>query len=192
MSSQNPNLQNIPIRTELGRVIRNAFVARDGYKLLALDYSQIELRTAAFMSKDKKMIDVFKNGGDIHTTVAREVFGEANADTRRKAKVINFGILYGMGVNALAKATDTSQKEARDMLKEYFSDFSGLADYLENVKAFAHKNGYTETYFGRRRYFPGLASHLPYVRAEAERMAINAPLQGTAADIIKIAMRQVQ
>ena len=191
MSSQRPNLQNIPIRTDLGKVIRNAFIAEKGHKLLALDYSQIELRTAAFMSGDTKMIEVFENNGDIHTAVAEEVFGEANADTRRKAKVINFGILYGMGSTALAKATGSKRTEAQSMLKEYFEDFSGLSDFLENTKAFAHKNGYTETYFGRRRYFPGLASNLPYVRAEAERMAINAPLQGTAADVIKIAMRQV-
>jgi len=191
MASQNPNLQNIPIRTDLGKVVRNAFVAEDGYVLIALDYSQIELRVAALLSDDKNMIDIFSSGGDFHSAVARDVFGEETHDTRRKAKVINFGILYGMGANALAKATGVKRTEAQEYLKNYFAEFSGLKDFIENTKAMAHKNGYTETLFGRRRYFPGLSSHLPYVRAEAERMAVNAPLQGTAADTIKIAMRNV-
>ena len=192
MASQNPGVQNIPIRSELGAAIRFAFVPADGYKLVALDYSQIELRTAAFLSGDTKMIKVFKEGGDIHTAVAEEVFGNANKDSRRKAKVINFGILYGMGVNALAKATETSQKEARQFMKEYKERFPALNEYMEGVILDAHKNGYTETLFGRRRYFGGLESSLPYVRAEAERMAGNAPIQGTAtADIIKLAMIKV-
>lgn len=190
MSSQNPNLQNIPIRTELGHAVRHAFVADKGHVLVALDYSQIELRTVAILSGDKTMQKIFKEGGDIHEAVAREVFGTHDKDARRKAKVINFGLLYGMGVNALARATDSTQKEAKAFLKKYKEQFSGMIEYMEEVKAHAHKNGYTETLFGRRRYFPGLASHLPYVRAEAERMAINAPVQGTAADIIKIAMIQ--
>lgn len=192
MSSQHPNMQNIPIRSELGQAIRFAFVPETGYKLAALDYSQIELRTAAFLSGDAKMIKVFKEGGDIHSAVAREVFGSTDADARRKAKVINFGILYGMGVNALAKATETSQKEAKQFLKDYKERFPQLHEYMEGVVLDAHKNGYTETLFGRRRYFSGLESSLPYVRAEAERMAGNAPIQGTAtADIIKLAMIKV-
>lgn len=192
MASQNPGVQNIPIRSDLGAAIRFAFVPAEGYTLAALDYSQIELRAAAFLSGDKKMIDVFKAGGDIHGAVAKEVFGTDDKNARRKAKIINFGILYGMGVNALAKATETSQKEAKQFLKEYKERFPQLHEYMEGVVLDAHKNGYTETLFGRRRYFSGLGSHLPYVRAEAERMAGNAPIQGTAtADIIKLAMIKV-
>ena len=188
MSSRDPNMQNIPIRTKLGQVVRNAFIAEKGNKLLALDYSQIELRTVAILSKDKVMQSIFKSGGDIHEAVAMEVFGKHDKDARRKAKIINFGLLYGMGANALAKAIDAKPKEAREYLARYKEEFTGLIAYLEDVKAGAHKKGYTETLYGRRRYLPGLASHLPYVRAEAERMAINAPVQGTAADVIKIAM----
>jgi len=191
LSSQNPNLQNIPIRTDLGKAVRNAFIAEDEFKLVALDYSQIELRVSAAITGDKKMKKIFAEGGDIHAAVASEVFGSTDSDARRKAKVINFGIQYGMGVNALARAIDAPRKEAKAFLDEYFKRFPGIATHIEETKQFVHKNGYTETLFGRRRYFPGITSHLPYVRAEAERMAINAPIQGTSADIIKIAMREV-
>jgi len=191
LSSRNPNLQNIPIRTQLGRAVRNAFVPADNFVLADLDYSQIELRVSAVMTGDEKMKKVFVENGDIHTEVAREVFHDTGSDARRKAKVINFGIHYGMGVNALARAIDASQKEARQFLESYFEKFPGVATHIEETKAFVHKNGYTETLFGRRRFFPGISSHLPYVRAEAERMAINAPIQGSAADIIKLAMRHV-
>ncbi len=194
MASQNPNLQNIPIKTELGKLIRNAFVAEKGYSLISMDYSQVELRIASVLSQDEKLIKVFKEGGDIHTSVASEVFGvSADAVTkemRRKAKVINFGILYGMGVNAL-KANlggETTQKEARAFYDAYFDSYKGLAQWIDDTKAIAHKRGYTTTVFGRRRYFEGLDSSLPQVRAAAERMAINAPVQGTSADIIKKAM----
>lgn len=192
MSSQSPNLQNIPIRTELGKNIRGAFVAEEGFELLALDYSQIELRIAAFLSGDKKLIDIFKHGGDIHASVASEVFGvepgEVDKEMRRHAKIINFGIIYGMGVNALRRSLGTTRAEAQQFYNEYFKKFSGLAKYLEDVKAEASRKGYTETYYGRRRYFEGLKSRLPFIRAAAERMAINAPIQGTEADIVKIAM----
>lgn len=192
MSSQNPNLQNIPIRTELGKNIRSAFVASDGYELVALDYSQIELRIAAFLSGDEKLIDIFKRGGDIHTAVASEVFKvspeKVDEEMRRRAKVINFGILYGMGVNALRQSLGTTRAEAQQFYDDYFKNFSGVAHYLEQVKIDATRRGYTETYFGRRRHFEGLKSKLPFIRAQAERMAINAGVQGTQADIIKIAM----
>jgi DNA polymerase-1 len=195
MSSQNPNLQNIPIKTEQGRKIRNAFVAEKGFKLVSFDYSQIELRIAAFLSGDPKLVEIFKNGEDVHTAVASEVFGvpkeKVDAEMRRRAKVINFGIIYGMGVNALKQNLGTSREEAQKFYDEYFGKFSTLAVYLEKIKAEARKNGYTKTYFGRRRNFPDMKSKLPYIRAMAERMAINAPLQGTAADVIKIAMIKV-
>ncbi len=192
MASQNPNLQNIPIRTERGRNVRKAFLATPGFSLVALDYSQIELRIAAFLSGDEKLCGIFRNGRDVHTEVAARVFGvEAGAvdrEMRRRAKIINFGILYGMGVNALKTQLGTSSAEAHRFYDDYFAQFTGLAEYLERTRGFARKHGYTETYFGRRRQFSGMKSTLPYVRAQAERMAINAPIQGTSADIIKRAM----
>lgn len=194
MGCENPNLQNIPNKTELGRAIRHAFVAAPDFKLVAFDYSQIELRIAAFLSGDKKLIEIFKNGEDVHTAVASEVFGvpgdKVHPDMRRKAKVINFGVMYGMGVNALRAnlSADTSREEAQKFYNEYFEKFSGLARYLEAVKEETRKKAYTETFFGRRRYFPSITSKLLFIRAAAERMAINAPIQGTEADIIKLAM----
>lgn len=192
MASQNPNLQNIPMRSERGRAIRHAFVASGGFTLVALDYSQIELRIAAILSGDKKLCDIFKNGRDVHTEVAAMVFGVAHDtvdyEMRRRAKIINFGILYGMGVNALRAQLGSTTAEAHRYLEEYFNTFKTLSEYLERTKGFARKSGYTETLFGRRRQFPEMKSSLPYVRAQAERMAINAPLQGTSADIIKLAM----
>lgn len=192
MSSNSPNLQNIPIKTELGKRIRKAFVAEEGFELAAFDYSQIELRVAAFLSGEKKLINVFHENGDIHSAVASEVFGvpieKVNYEMRRKAKVINFGIIYGMGVNALRLSLGSSREEAQRFLDDYFKKFATLATYLEDVKEKARKNGFTETFFGRRRYFPALRSGIDYIRSAAERMAVNAPLQGTAADIIKLAM----
>ncbi len=194
MSSQNPNLQNIPIKTEYGRRIREAFAAPQGSLLCALDYSQIELRIAAGLSGDTKLVEVFKRGGDIHAAVAAEVFGVppemVDYEMRRRAKVINFGILYGMGVNALRSnlGEGVSRDEAAKFLSEYFKNFSGLARFIEHTKAEASKRGYTETLFGRRRYFPALRSPLDNLRAQAERMAVNAPMQGTQSDIIKLAM----
>lgn len=195
MASNSPNLQNIPNRTPLGRAIRQAFIPEDGYKLVSLDYSQIELRIAAILSGDEKLIEIFKNGEDVHAGVASRVFGvppeKVDKEMRIKAKTINFGILYGMGVNSLKANLGVDRKEAQEFYNEYFSTFTGLASYLEKVKKEAEKNGYTETMFGRRRYFSGFRSPLPYVRAQAERMAINAPIQGTQADLIKIAMKRV-
>ena len=195
MASQNPNLQNIPIRTERGRLIRNAFIAPKGSTLVALDYSQIELRIAAILSGDEKLIDIFKSGRDVHQEVAAAVFGvssdKVDREMRRRAKIINFGILYGMGVNALRAQLGTTTAEAHRFLEDYFETFKTLAEHLEETKGFARKNGYTETLFGRRRQFPEMKSPLPYVRAQAERMAINAPIQGTQADVIKLAMVEI-
>lgn len=195
MSSENPNLQNIPNKTELGRAIRRAFIADEDYTLLALDYSQIELRIAAFLSKDEKLIDIFKTGKDVHSAVASQVFGvdegHVTKTMRSQAKVINFGILYGMGVNALKANLGTSREDAQKFYNDYFAKFSTLALYLDRVKAEASRQGYVETFFGRRRYFEGINSKLPFIRAAAERMAINAPIQGTEADIVKLAMIRI-
>jgi len=195
LASSEPNLQNIPNSSELGRNIRGAFIAEKGNVLLALDYSQIELRIAAFLSNDKKLLEIFRKGEDVHTAVASEVFGvpleEVDKEMRRKAKVINFGIMYGMGVNALKQNLNATREDAQKFYNEYFNKFNGLADYLQNVKVETEKRGYTETFFGRRRYFEGLRSKLPFVRAMAERMAINAPIQGTEADIVKLAMSKI-
>lgn len=197
MSSQGPNLQNIPIKTELGRAIRKAFIAPKDFVLASLDYSQIELRIAAFLSGDERLIEIFTKGEDVHTAVASEVFevplDKVDKEMRRKAKVINFGILYGMGVNALRQnlGEGTDRAEAQKFYNEYFKKFSGLANYLNNTKAEAQRKGYTETFFGRKRYFEGINSKLPFIKAMAERMAINAPIQGTNADIVKIAMKRI-
>jgi DNA polymerase-1 len=192
-SSQNPNLQNIPASDGLAKQIREAFVAAPGHTFVAFDYSQIELRIAALMSGDDYLIDTFEAGKDIHAAVASRVFGvpenEVTHDMRRKAKVINFGILYGMGVTALQQNLGTSRKEAQEFYDNYFISFPKIAEYTDATIAFAKKNGFTETLFGRRRYFKEMRSPLPYIRAAAERQAGNAPLQGTAADCIKIAIR---
>jgi len=196
LASKDPNLQNIPVKTELGKAIRGAFIAPEGVVLAAFDYSQIELRIAAILSGDKQLIEIFESGRDVHAEVAARVFGvgskDVTSDMRRKAKVINFGILYGMGVNALRENLGGDRKEAQAFYQQYFVTFNRLAEYLEETKAKASKDGYTETLFGRRRYFEGIHSQIPYIRASAERMAINAPIQGTQADIIKLAMIKIQ
>lgn len=195
LASQNPNLQNIPIKTELGRAIRRGFIAAEGMELVSFDYSQIELRIAAFLSGDESLSDIFKREGDVHREVASRVFHvspeEVTYEQRRRAKVINFGILYGMGVNALKDALGSSRTEAQEFYNEYFNAFPRLAAYLEETKADASRLGYTKTHFGRRRYFDGITSQIQYVRASAERMAVNAPLQGTQADIVKLAMIRI-
>ena len=196
-SSQDPNLQNLPIKTELGKKIRNGFVAKSGFKLVAFDYSQIELRVAAMMSRDKKMIEIFKEGKDIHRGVAAFVFNipmdKVDDEMRRCAKVINFGIIYGMGVTSLCKSLGGTRVEAQKFYDNYFNQFFGVKDYLEKVKVFAMKHYYTETLFGRRRYFPNINSRIPFLKNMALRTAINAPIQGTAtADIIKLAIRYVE
>lgn len=192
MASINPNLQNIPIRSDLGKAIRKAFVAEKGFKLCSFDYSQVELRIAAFLSGDEKMIDIFKKGQDVHASVASFVFDvpqdKVTAEMRRQAKAINFGMIYGMGVTSLQKSIGTTRAEAQKFYNDYFRTFTTLTHYLDQVKAETARRGYTETFFGRRRYFEGINSKIPYIRAQAERTAINAPIQGTGADIVKIAM----
>lgn len=191
-SSANPNMQNIPAGGTWGVKVRHAFVARPGYVFIGCDYSQIELRVLAILSKDPTLIDTFMRGEDIHTSVAMAVFGvskeEVTPDMRRNAKVINFGIIYGMGVQALQKNLMTTKEKAQTFYDEYFAAFPTIKAYLESVKENARALGYTQTLFGRRRYFPTINSGPVYLRAFAERMATNAPIQGAAADIIKLAI----
>ncbi|MFA6464067.1 MAG: DNA polymerase [Candidatus Paceibacterota bacterium] len=194
-SSKDPNLQNIPIKSEAGFAIRKAFVAAKGKTFLVFDYSQVELRIAAFLSGDEKLIEIFKKGEDIHSAVASKVFNvpleKVDYEMRRRAKVINFGIIYGMGVRALKQNLNSTMEEANKFYEDYFATFSTLAKYLEDTRISAGKLGYTSTFFGRKRRFEGLRSKIPYIRASAERMAINAPIQGTEADIVKLAMIKV-
>ncbi|HEC30434.1 MAG TPA: hypothetical protein ENI66_00255 [Candidatus Yonathbacteria bacterium] len=194
MSSTNPNMQNIPVREGVGNMIRNAFIAPKGYKLVAFDYSQIEIRVLAELSGDKVLTKTFREGRDVHSAVAARVFGvkesDVTKDMRRKAKVINFGIMYGMGVNALRENLGSDRKEAQEFYNNYFKKFPDIAGFMDSVKADARKYGYTETLFGRKRHFESIKSKLPFIRAAAERMAVNAPVQGTAADIMKIAMKK--
>lgn len=194
-SSANPNMQNIPASGEWGKKVRHAFVASPGYVFVGCDYSQIELRVLAILSKDKTLVDTFVRGDDIHTSVAMAVFGvqkkDITADMRRSAKVINFGIIYGMGVQALQKKLGTTKEKAQTFYDEYFEAFPTIRTYLESVKESARALGYTQTLFGRRRYFPTINSGPGFLRAFAERMATNAPIQGSAADIIKLAILAV-
>jgi DNA polymerase-1 len=195
LSSSGPNLQNIPIRTETGRRIRHAFVASHGCRLVGADYSQIELRVIASLAKDTAMLAAFKAGEDIHRRTAAAVFNKPPADVtsgeRRIAKEINFGIIYGLGANGLAQRTGTSSAEAKEFIAQYFKLHPHIKAWLDNTKAAAAHDGYVQTILGRRRWLPELQSGIPYLRAGAERMAINMPVQGTAADIIKIAMVRV-
>ena len=192
-SSQNPNLQNIPVKNALAKEIREAFVAPKGYTFLAFDYSQIELRVAALLARDEFLIRTFEEKRDIHSAVASRVFGvpenEVTAEMRRKAKVINFGILYGMGVTALRENLGGTRAEAQEFYDNYFASFPKIAGYMSDMTEFAKKSGYSETLFGRRRNLSGLRSPLPYLRAAAERQAGNAPVQGTGADLMKLAIR---
>lgn len=192
VSSHNPNLQNIPIRTELGMEIRKAFIPSEGFTLASFDYSQIELRIAAALSEDNAMMDAFARGEDIHTITAARVGGvdpsAVTKDMRRQAKVINFGILYGMGANALSELTGMPRADAKTYITQYFTAFSGIERYIERTKAFARKHGYVETALGRRRYLPAITSNQFRASREAERMAVNMPIQGTAADVMKRAM----
>ncbi|NQV90433.1 DNA polymerase I [Candidatus Uhrbacteria bacterium] len=195
LSSSDPNLQNIPIKTELGREIRKAFVVPRGKVLVAVDYSQIELRLAAVIAHDEPFIKAFQDGADIHTRTAAEVWGvsedQVTKEQRRAAKAINFGVLYGMGPRALSKSTGLTMTEAKEFIERYFEIHSAIRTYLDETKAKAHSEGYVETLFGRRRYLPEIQSGVPMLVASAERMAINMPVQGTAADIMKMAMLRV-
>ena len=195
LSSTDPNLQNIPIRNEEGRRVRKAFIARDGYKIVAADYSQIELRIMAHLSGDKGLLDAFAHGKDIHRATASEVFNVAEGDVtdnqRRSAKAINFGLIYGMSAFGLAKQLHVSRQEAQEYMDLYFKRYPGVLDYMDRTREFAKQHGYVETVFGRRLYLPEIKSSNGARRKGAERAAINAPMQGTAADVIKMAMIQV-
>jgi len=196
LASTNPNLQNIPVRTELGRQVRRAFVASPGWVLLSVDYSQIELRLAAQMSGDQAMLDAFRAGQDIHATTAAAVLNipleQVTKDQRRHAKAINFGLIYGMSAFGLTRTTDLTLAEAEDFVRNYFQKFPGVKKYLDGIRHLAASQGYVETLLGRRRYFPNLKSGgNKNIMAREEREAINAPIQGTAADIMKLAMIHV-
>ena len=198
MSSSDPNLQNIPIRTELGRQVRKAFVA-DGapdWLLFSADYSQIELRVLAHISQDPGLLEAFQRGEDIHSSTASLMFevplNEVNAEQRRIAKVLNFGVIYGLSPHGISQQTGFSREEGASFIENYFSKYPGINDYLEQVKVKARTDQYVETLLGRRRYLPDINSPNFNVRGGAERMAINMPIQGTAADIMKLAMIKVQ
>ena len=196
LSSSDPNLQNIPIRTEEGRRIRKAFVAEAGYKLIAADYSQIELRIMAHLSQDKGLLDAFAHGEDVHKATAAEVFdvdvNEVSSDQRRKAKAINFGLIYGMSAFGLAKQIKVERREAQQYIDRYFEKYPGVLEYMDRIRAQAHDDGFVETVFGRRLYLPDINARNKMLQQAAERTAINAPMQGTAADIIKRAMINVE
>lgn len=196
LSSTDPNLQNIPIRSEAGRRIRQAFVAAPGYQLIAADYSQIELRIMAHLSEDEGLLHAFANNLDVHRATAAEVFAvpldDVNSEQRRRAKAINFGLIYGMSAFGLAKQIGVSRSEAQDYVNRYFQRYPGVQNYMEKTREHAKEQGYVETLFGRRLYLPDIRASNSQRRQHAERTAINAPMQGTAADVIKRAMIDVQ
>ncbi len=196
LSSSNPNLQNIPIRTEEGRRVRNGFIAAKGNVLLSVDYSQIELRIVAHMAQDQAMLDAFRAGQDIHATTAAAIYNipldKVTKEMRRHAKAINFGLIYGMSAFGLTRSTELTLAESQDFVDTYFKQFPGVKKYLDGIRELARKQGYVETMLGRHRYFPALKSGANYVlRSREEREAINSPIQGTAADIMKIAMLHI-
>ncbi|MEA3588578.1 DNA polymerase I [Pseudidiomarina sp. 1APP75-27a] len=195
LSSSDPNLQNIPIRTEAGRRVRKAFTAPEGYRIMAIDYSQIELRIMAHLSQDKNLVEAFSKGRDIHKATASEVFGvsleEVSSEQRRRAKAVNFGLIYGMSAFGLARQLDIPRHEAQAYMDKYFERFPGVQRYMEETREQAKRDGYVETLFGRRLHLPEIRAQNGARRKAAERAAINAPMQGTAADIIKYAMIKV-
>lgn len=196
LSSSNPNLQNIPIRTEESQLIRRAFVANKGFKIIKADYSQIELRIVASLANDKTMLEVFHNNGDIHTTTAAFInevkIEEVTKEMRRQAKEVNFGVLYGMGAWGLAQRTGISNARAQEFITKYFQKYSGVKKYIADLLEMAEEKGYVETLYGRRRYIPEISSSIQQVKSSAERIATNMPIQGTAADLIKLAMVEIQ
>lgn len=195
LSSKNPNLQNIPIRTALGNEIRKAFVAESGYKLLSADYSQIELRVVAHLAQDEEMIKIFKAGKDIHNATAAEVLGikesEVGKEERRMAKVLNFGVIYGMSLHGFAQAAGVDLARAKEFIKKYFTEFSGVAKFIERTKKEASRDSSVRTLFGRQRFISEINSSAWNLKQAAERMAINMPVQGTAADLLKMAMVEI-
>jgi DNA polymerase-1 len=195
LSSDNPNLQNIPARSDWGTAIRRAFVPEKGYKLVSFDYSQIELRVAASLAHDKKMLQIFKEGKDIHAMTAAEIEGVFEKDVtpalRREAKILNFGVLYGMSAQGFSEAAGVSRERASEFIKQYFKTFEGVAQLVENLKNQVKAKGYVETLTGRRRYLPEIYASNWHIRQAAERAAINMPLQGLAADILKMAMIKI-
>ena len=195
LSSTDPNVQNIPVRTELGRKVRSAFTTdySKGWTLLAADYSQIELRVLAHLSRESTLLEAFLNGEDIHNATARAMYGvlNVNDDQRRMAKILNFGVIYGLGAQGVARQTDLSRQQGQEFINLYFGKYPGLRDYIEELKQKARDNGYAETIIGRRRYLPEITSRNGMYRSAAERIAVNMPIQGTAADIVKIAMLDV-
>src|SRR5690606_7686858 len=197
LSSTNPNLQNIPIRTEKGREVRKAFIPRNpDHVLLSADYSQIELRLIAELSEDKNMLEAFQAGHDIHRATAARVYGvtleEVSADQRRNAKAVNFGIIYGQSAFGLSQSLGIPRKEAATIIEQYFAQYTGIRQYMTKAVEFAKEHGYVETILKRRRYLRDINSANMTVRGFAERNAINAPIQGSAADLIKIAMINIQ
>ena len=195
ISSTDPNMQNIPIRTEIGRKIRKAFVPENGYTIVSGDYSQIELRILAHIAKDENMINAFMNHEDIHTATAAKVFGitkeEVTKEQRYAAKAVNFGIIYGISDYSLSQDINVPVKKAAKYIEDYLNHYSGVRDYMHRIINSAIENGYVTTIYGRRRYLPELSSPKFTVREFGKRVALNAPIQGTAADIIKIAMIRV-
>ncbi len=195
LSSSNPNLQNIPIKTELGREIRAAFVPREGWKLVVADYSQIELRLLAHMSEDPVLIDAFRRGEDIHTRTAAEVLGVppmmVTKEARNSAKAVNFGIVYGISAFGLASNLGISRKEAEVYIRNYFERYSGVRRFIDDTIAETRRTGVAKTMFGRERPIPDMNNRNPNARGFAERTAVNTPIQGTAADLIKYAMVRV-
>ncbi len=196
LASSDPNLQNIPIKGSEGRKIREAFIAKPNFSIISADYSQIELRILAHLSKDLGLIEAFKNNKDIHTITASEIFNtnikKITSEQRRYAKIINFGLIYGMGAFGLAKTLGITRSDAQNYIQEYFNKYPTVLQYMEESKQFAREHGYVETFFGRRLWLPEISSSNGLRKAGAERAAINAPMQGTAADLIKLAMIQVQ
>ncbi len=191
LSSNDPNLQNIPIRTEIGRKIRDAFIAEPGHVLMSADYSQIELRLAAHMADVPQLKDAFRNGADIHSMTAEELFGSSDRDSRNKAKTVNFAILYGISSWGLAGRLGVPKEDGAAIIARYFDRFPGIRSYIDETLAFVRTNGFTRTLFGRKTHFPNIRAGNPSIRGGAERAAINAPIQGTSADLIKRAMARM-
>ena len=196
LSSNEPNLQNIPVRSELGRRVREAFIAREGHSLVAADYSQIELRVLAHFSKDPGLTQAFHNGEDVHSATSALVneipIEEVKPEMRRIAKILNFGVIYGLSAHGISRQTDLTQKEGKKFIDTYFEKYPGIQKYLDGVKAGCRESGYVETLLGRRRYLPDVNARNFRIRSQAERAAINMPIQGTAADLVKVAMIRIQ